>query len=70
MNSIGPGGRTALAEAVSRGSIKMIQYLLSQNADMEKPCPAYKDATPITVAVISQQYRAADILIKVNGTPC
>lgn len=30
----------------------MVQFLVSQGADIETRCPAYKDATPVTVAAM------------------
>ena len=67
MNKMGPGGKSALAEASSRGNLRMMQILLNEKADVEQACPGYKNATPITVAATMQQHRAVDMLVKVRG---
>jgi ankyrin repeat protein len=66
VNRLGPGGKSPLAEASGKGNLRMMQILLNEKADVELACPGYKNATPVTVAAMSQQHRAVDMLIKVS----
>lgn len=70
MNKIGPGGRSALGEACRSDNVKMVQMLLSQGADIEQPNPYFKDATPVTVAVISKHPEVVKFLIEVRIFSC
>ena len=62
---MGPGGKSPLAEASGKGNLRMMQIILNERADVEQSCPGYKNATPVTVAAMTQQHRAVDLLVKV-----
>lgn len=65
MNVVGEGGRTPLGEACRWGNVKMVEFLLSQGADIEQPNPAFKQATPVAIATISRQPATVQLLISV-----
>lgn len=67
MNVVGEGGRTPLGEACRWGNVKMVEFLLSQGADIEQPNPAFKQATPVAIATISRQPATVQLLISKGG---
>ena len=66
INKLGPGGRSALGEACRADNVKMVQMLLNQGADVEQANPFFKDATPVTIAVICKNPQVVSLLIDVS----
>ena len=65
-NHVGKGGRTTLGEACRWGNVRMVEFLISQGADIEQSNPAFNDATPIGIAVIEKQPKIVEYLISVG----
>ncbi|ESN93306.1 hypothetical protein HELRODRAFT_88948, partial [Helobdella robusta] len=63
INKIGSSGRTTLGEACRWGNVKMVDFLINQGANIEQPNPAFQDATPLNVAVLSKQPKVVEYLI-------
>jgi len=63
INKIGTGGRSTLGEAVRLGNVKMVEFLVLQGADIETPNPAFKNATPVMIAVICKQTKIVEYLL-------
>lgn len=66
VNKVGPDGRTPLAEATRTSNLEMVRMLVDSNADIELASPGMKNATPLTVAVISRSQEVLKYLIGVS----
>jgi len=67
VNKVGPGGSSPLAEASRIGSVKMVQFLLKEGAQIDVANPLYQDASALGVAIDEQHVAVIDLLIAVSN---
>jgi len=65
INNVGPAGSTPLAEAIRVRNLKMVEFLVGLNADIEITNPAFQNGTAVVVAVMLRQKLVVDFLIQV-----
>ena len=65
INKVGPGGSSPLAEATRTGSVKMVEFLLKEGAQLELTNPVYDDITALGVAIEEQHLTLVDCLLTV-----